>query len=404
MNTGLPGPGQLWAAFRDRVQDLGLRGLRRTVQQLPTDPVAAVASLLNHRVPVDQQVGYLSRLLARDPGWAAHLKQREPRLIADLLAIRATFDVLASAAVGTTSWQGRGAGDVRAQAIAAVEPVIDLLGVTQPERALDLAEALDDRKRAAIWQRAWEQRYRNRLVDRVSTRAAQPREAGVPEAHVVMCIDVRSERFRRHLEAVGAYDTHGFAGFFGVAIRHETASGSVSDQCPVLLKPAFVITEDDTRQHGHGAAAAMRGGMVTSTARPASAFAVAEGLGVLAGLDALAQTAAPGLWGRGRDRLQPRTRGELGIGRLQLAGRTDDVQYGMHVAAAHRRCSGHAAGIGPGRGLRPDHPDRRTCGHSREQRLRSRIRLRSLWWQRRTCQCARDGGGAERPPCAARSC
>ena len=51
-----------------------------------------------------------------------------------------------------------------------------------------------------------------------------------------MCIDVRSERFRRHLEALGPYETHGFAGFFGVAIRHEAASGATSDQCPVLLK------------------------------------------------------------------------------------------------------------------------------------------------------------------------
>ena len=353
VNAGKPGPGQLWAGFRDRVQDLGLKGLRETVQQLPADPVAAVASLIHDRVPAGQQVGYLSRLLARDPGWAAHLQQREPRLIADLLAIRATFDVLASAAVGSGSWQPQVTNGVREAAITAIAPVVELLGVSQPGRALDLAAALDDRTRSAIWQRAWEQRYRNRLVDRVSTRAAQPRESQAADAHVVMCIDVRSERFRRHLEAIGTYDTHGFAGFFGVSIRHETASGSVSDQCPVLLKPAFVITEDDRARGGHGTGAAMRGGMVTSTARPASAFAVAEGLGVLAGLDALAQTAAPGMWGLGRDRLQPRTRGQLNIGRLQVAGVDEDIQWGMDVqqrttaAAGMLRALGLVGGFAP---------------------------------------------------------
>ena len=72
-------------------------------------------------------------------------------------------------------------------------------------------------------------------------------------------------------------------------------------------KPSFLITENDQVPVGRdGAAQAIRGGLVTSTARPASAFAVAEGLGVLAGLDALVQTAVPRTWGRWRDRLQPK--------------------------------------------------------------------------------------------------
>ena len=142
--------------------------------------------------------------------------------------------------------------------------------------------------------------------------------------------------------------TFGFAGFFGVAIRHETASGAATYQCPVLLKPAFLITENDAAEPGsHGTAAAMRGGLVTSTARPASAFAVAEGFGVLAGVDALAQTAAPGLWGRWRDRFQPAARGELHIGRLDLARAPDDgIAWGMSVEQLRSSAAGMLRSLG----------------------------------------------------------
>lgn len=346
-NADLPGAGHLWASFRSRVQDLGLRGLSTAVRALPDEPTAAVSALLHTVVPPAQQVGYLSRLLARDPGWAAHLKQRDPRLLADLLAIRATFDVFASAAAGAHVWAPAARVSDRDAAIAEVAPIVDLLYPADARQAVALARILSESARLTIWQRAWEQRYRNRLIDRVSVRAAQPVAHTTPDAQVIMCIDVRSERFRRHLEALGPYETHGFAGFFGVAIRHEAASGATSDQCPVLLKPSFLITENDQVPVGRdGAAQAIRGGLVTSTARPASAFAVAEGLGVLAGLDALVQTAVPRTWGRWRDRLQPSRRGELHIGQRQIAGVDDDLQWGMSVEQRTTAAAGMLRALG----------------------------------------------------------
>jgi uncharacterized protein len=347
-NGDQPGPGHLWTSFQEDVRDLGLRGLRETVQGLPVDPVIALGRLLDGAVPAAEQVGYLSRLLARDPGWAAHLKQRHPGLLADLLAIRASFDVLASGARGQLVWEPATRCSDRDWAVAQVAPVVELLAVTDAQEALALAGALDEASREAIWQRAWEQRYRNRLIDRVATRAGESVAPEVPAAQVVMCIDVRSERFRRHLEAAGDIATFGFAGFFGVAIRHETAGGAASDQCPVLLKPSFLITENDAAGPGtEGITTAMRGGLVTSTARPASAFAVAEGFGVLAGADALAQTAAPGLWGRWRDRFQPAGRGELHIGRMDMAGAPDHgIQWGMSVAQRTTAAAGMLRALG----------------------------------------------------------
>ena len=312
-NQGLPMAGDLWAQFRSDVQDLGLRGLRVAVRALPADPSKAVGALLAGVVPRAEQVGYLSRLLARDPGWAAHLSQRDAALVADLLAIRMTFDVFVSAARGHWAWVTPRGRDARRRAIEQAAPVIDLLDADDAQEALLLADELCESARVRVWQRALEQRYRNRLIDRVSARSAQGARTGSPQVQAIFCIDVRSERYRRHLEAMGEVATYGFAGFFGIPMQVRTASGMVSDQCPVLLRPSHVVEEQDGPA-ALGVPAAMRGSLVTATARPGTAFAVAEGLGIVAGLDALVQTAAPGLWGRLRDAVIERPRGQVQMG------------------------------------------------------------------------------------------
>ena len=72
-----------------------------------------------------------------------------------------------------------------------------------------------------------------------------PSEGERPQAQAIFCIDVRSEVFRRHLEAAApGVETLGFAGFFGfpiayVPLAHE-AGGA---QCPVLLTPSHTLRE-----------------------------------------------------------------------------------------------------------------------------------------------------------------
>ena len=59
------------------------------------------------------------------------------------------------------------------------------------------------------------------------------------------CIDVRSEIYRRALETIcPEAETIGFAGFFGFPIEY-VPIGNVKGgaQCPVLLKPAFIVCE-----------------------------------------------------------------------------------------------------------------------------------------------------------------
>lgn len=65
-----------------------------------------------------------------------------------------------------------------------------------------------------------------------------------PDAQMVFCIDVRSEVFRRSIEAQGNYKTFGYAGFFGVPVRyHSSEFEETVDSLPVLLKPCHEVHE-----------------------------------------------------------------------------------------------------------------------------------------------------------------
>lgn len=88
-----------------------------------------------------------------------------------------------------------------------------------------------------------EKNYRNALLDALKT----PTEKTLPkkaDAQLVFCIDVRSEPFRKSLEAQGNYETFGFAGFFGVSVSiGNEITGENYHSCPVLLKPAHHVIE-----------------------------------------------------------------------------------------------------------------------------------------------------------------
>jgi len=96
----------------------------------------------------------------------------------------------------------------------------------------------------ALWQSAFETGYQRRLARALATRAARA-APGRPVAQAIFCIDVRSEVFRRHLEAaLPGVQTIGFAGFFGFPVAHQPAGGGeVASRCPVLLVPPVASTE-----------------------------------------------------------------------------------------------------------------------------------------------------------------
>ncbi|MEZ6114985.1 MAG: DUF2309 domain-containing protein [Pirellulaceae bacterium] len=238
---------QAWrsAALQDRhMEILGLKGFRQFVAALPHDPKAAIAYLLQYaNVPEALWQDYLSSLLFEIPGWSAWAKFQSSEVSSDeaspsdlegLLAIRLAYDV-------SVSQVFRFQVDYRlAPATADIRTQV----------------SQDWLERYALL-KAMEVRLRNRLLQRIQLAPlatnSNTSRTDRKLATLVFCIDVRSERIRRHLEsATSRISTVGFAGFFGLPlelVRFGESKGM--PQLPVVAEPAFQIHESCCDAH-HG--------------------------------------------------------------------------------------------------------------------------------------------------------
>lgn len=221
-------------------ETMGVEGFRATIAALPADPVEAIAEVVQKLgVPNRAVADYLHRALFDIGGWAAYVRYlawdnalygRTDDRLTELLAIRvawgfALFNQRQDPAF-KAAWE-------RAMADAAFTPENET--TTDPDLTLDLT-----------LQNAFEAAYQRRLLGRLKQGFARPTAAPNRSAiQAAFCIDVRSEIYRRALEAVcPEAETIGFAGFFGFPIEYvpigQTRGGA---QCPVLLKPAFTVCE-----------------------------------------------------------------------------------------------------------------------------------------------------------------
>ncbi|WP_298140136.1 DUF2309 domain-containing protein [Acidiferrobacter sp.] len=96
-----------------------------------------------------------------------------------------------------------------------------------------------------VWLEAMESHYIGELAARIRPPAeAEPPATRRPFAQALFCIDVRSERMRRHLESLGDYQTFGIAGFFGVPLGYlEYGKGSEAHLCPAVQTPKNLVLE-----------------------------------------------------------------------------------------------------------------------------------------------------------------
>lgn len=271
---------------------VGVRGVSELVAQLPTDPAAALVVLLDKTgLPANCLFDYVCDLLLAGPGWAAHAHWRGREAgtndaLVSLIALRCALDVFVA---GTAAG---GSARLDQHHPHGAESLIE------PDSLTPMTDWMDD---AQIWQAALESTYRNELVsqlrgqvDRAS--GAQHGDAtGRPDAQLMFCIDVRSERFRRAIESTsGDYRTFGFAGFFGAALQYQPEPGISFDQCPVLIKPSHVI-------RGNGASvdsfrSTVRTAVLATTSAPVTPLLVAEAAGLLSGVASLCQTVLPRRW------------------------------------------------------------------------------------------------------------
>lgn len=226
-----PAPGRsAFSAWRDwAVHDLtpeiaGLTGFCSHVASAPDTPERAILRAADRLgIPAEAAEGVFHRLLVDLGGWAMHarwllweaeLKGGTDASIADLLAIRLTFEeaLLAHVPQCAIAW-----ADTVGTFAAAVQPTED--------------HVID-----AILQEASERAHQRRLIAAIGAPAA-PAAATRPTLQAAFCIDVRSEVFRRALESLDpGVETIGFAGFFGLPLAHRPhGTDQLEAHLPVLL-------------------------------------------------------------------------------------------------------------------------------------------------------------------------
>ncbi|GGJ04059.1 UPF0753 protein [Halobellus salinus] len=202
------------------------------VAELPDNPVDAIRNALNGH-PKDEWEEIIAFHLTALPGWTGVIKQRVadgdawqsayPITLRGYLAVRLALVERFDAPIAPTE-SSDGSGPTASDA-----PGVPLPGV---------------------WLTAWERSYRSALTGVIAdaserlAASSDPRDGGRPDAQFVFCIDTRSEIIRRHIEAAGDYETHGYAGFFGIPMRYDGYGSDVTvDACPPIVDAAHHIDD-----------------------------------------------------------------------------------------------------------------------------------------------------------------
>lgn len=297
-------PGDLWTSWWTEEPE--------AAGEFPSDPADALREGLTRLgVPDSARLDYLERHIAALAGWAAHLRWRQERFGGDVMVGHLARCVTLEARVLDGVASPRPEADAASPASPTAEradAVAHHLG-GHADRALIVATLtlLPDSGRAMVWLDAYERAVRDPLLASMVRPSLPDADVSGPDqradAQVICCIDVRSEGLRRNLEAVGDYETFGYAGFFGLAARIEPLTGgAATEQYPVLLQAATELREvavDGRRRDAERAieqqrvAAGLDDAWRAAKYHPIAPLALAEGAGWLAGPIAALRTSVP---------------------------------------------------------------------------------------------------------------
>ena len=229
---------------------MGYSGFSARVGRLPAQPQALIAAALQAlQVPAAAHEAYFTALLMSINGWAswcayqrwqARLEQRDDDQIVHLLAVRLAWEWLLH--------EGHGGLGVAGSLAAAWRGTDACVAQAQTAQQTDW-----------LWQAALERSYQAPLCQGLysaplaagapngaSSRSDTATTAAAPPAvQAVFCIDVRSEVYRRALEASSpGVQTMGFAGFFAMFVAYQPLGTEMQrPQLPGLLAPGRCITD-----------------------------------------------------------------------------------------------------------------------------------------------------------------
>jgi len=297
----------------------GLEKFRAYAAAQPDDPWELIDRALGKLgVPDALQPDFLHRQLMSLTGWSGHVQYlvREKSMagqaddsLAQLLAIRLVYDLALRQQFGNDA---RVFGEWQRQ-LARVE---NDGGQISPGLLVRF-----------VAQQALECGYQNELTAKLKRHTPHPAAPGKKSLQAIFCIDVRSEVFRRALEAQSEQiETIGFAGFFGMAIEYlKFGQPSGGAQCPVLLTPKIKIREALPGENSAGEKMLLRQMNFRQTVNGAwnafktsaiSCFSFVETAGLWFGVklarDSLALAPAePAYAGGGRRRFCPKIEREL---------------------------------------------------------------------------------------------
>ncbi|MEM7413800.1 MAG: putative inorganic carbon transporter subunit DabA, partial [Myxococcota bacterium] len=286
-----------YAAWRELAQHdasgrlLGIGRFAEKVAALPDDAEAAVrASLEALEIPEARWPDYLARVLGQLPGWTGLVRWRalnpedpiqksNPIDVVQYLAVRLFYEVELVVVEAGRQWAVAGTLPAIASEVAAragsesphahvgankrsvcrdawrlfhLGQLLDLsaddlraMPRADAQTVLGWLDAFHAEEHNPVWLEAYEDSFRHTLLSKIAEhRASGPEVDGRPLAQAAFCIDVRSEPFRRHFEDTGAFETFGYAGFFGIPIDHRNFDTEESfPLCPVLLTPSNALLE-----------------------------------------------------------------------------------------------------------------------------------------------------------------
>ncbi len=295
---------------------------------LPDTSDEAVKECLDQlRIPAVQREDFIRQSLAALPGWSGYVKwkknwqnpaesRKRPATLIDYLAVRLVLTCL----------------------LCPEARCADESEITKPSYLTDLPAA--------------ETQYRDALLSQLlpqASRLAASAPASTtmtrPDAQLVFCIDVRSEPFRRAIEAQGAYETLGFAGFFGLPVRVQGHDDDQPhDSCPVLLKPRHDVCEHAlesdspcNQRHNRGRAILWLPAFCYQWLKynMATPFALVEMLGPWLAMQMLERTLIPsllqGLSASVRDVLMPPVLTEPALDGITLNQQADYGEFALRM-------------------------------------------------------------------------
>ena len=226
---------------------MGYTGLGRKAASLPHDPrvliaVATQALGLNVDKEPEQCTGYYTALLMSINGWASWCAYERWQARLGTVPGKADDDDIVELLAIRLAWEWLLLQDPRDRQTAMK------WGAARARSHLPKSEFDAQNRHDWLLQDALELAYQQPLcrglMSAPTPQVSKPGE--LPTVQAIFCIDVRSEVFRRALEASSStIQTRGFAGFFGLFTSYSPAGTAMTrPQLPGLLAPSRNVADE----------------------------------------------------------------------------------------------------------------------------------------------------------------